>query len=134
MDILNDRDKKQLLIRRFFLVIYDVCAVVAASLLALLVRFDLSYSKIELKYIDIIEKDLPAMVLITIVVFFFCRLYSSLWKYAGAMEAVNITAGALISSFCNILYIIAANRDIYVPLPRSFYLIYSLFMLLFTFA
>lgn len=133
MDILNDRDKKQLLIRRFFLVIYDVCAVVAASLLALLVRFDLSYSKIELKYIDIIEKDLPAMVLITIVVFFFCRLYSSLWKYAGAMEAVNITAGALISSFCNILYIIAANRDIYVPLPRSFYLIYSLFMLLFTF-
>ena len=49
------------------------------------------------------------------------------------MEAVNITAGALISSFCNILYIIASNSEKLVPLPRSFYLIYSLFMLLFTF-
>ena len=133
MDIFNDRDKKQLLVRRFFLVIYDICSVIAAAFFALLVRFDLSYSKIELKYLDVIEEALPAMVIITIVVFFFCRLYSSLWKYAGAMEAVNIIAGALISSFCNILYIIVSNSDQLVPLPRSFYMIYSLFMLLFTF-
>ena len=43
---------KQLLIRRIFLMCYDVLAVFAASIVALLIRFDLNIKSVPFQYMD----------------------------------------------------------------------------------
>lgn len=116
---------KSLWIRRIGLIIYDIIAVVIASYLALLVRFDFSFLKIPSKYEIRVLETLPLCVLITLVVFFCFRLYSSLWTYAGAMELVNIGGAAVGSGFASLLIVMVKYKDIVVPLPRSYYVIYT---------
>ena len=71
---------------KLFLVLYDTAAVIAASYLALLVRFDLQFSRIPEEYSSVMVKALWLTVLIAVFVFASLRLYSSLWTYAGATE------------------------------------------------
>lgn len=61
----------RLLFRRVFLVSYDVVAILAASALALLLRFEFSYSQIDAKYIEMIWTYFPINILTTVVVFYF---------------------------------------------------------------
>ena len=53
----NGRKRKepfdeQLLVRWFFLVVYDCLAIVASGWLSLLIRFNLQYDAIDLQYIQ----------------------------------------------------------------------------------
>ena len=57
----------RLLFRRVFLVSYDVVAILAASALALLLRFEFSYSQIDAKYIEMIWTYFPINILTTVV-------------------------------------------------------------------
>ena len=82
---------KQLLIRRIFLMCYDVLAVFAASIVALLIRFDLNIMNVPFQYMDEVWRALPFMIIVTLVIFWLLRLYSSLWSYAGALEMMYVT-------------------------------------------
>lgn len=124
---------KSLLIRRIGLIIYDIIAVAVSSYLALLVRFDFSFSKIPGKYEIRVLETLPFCILITLIVFFCFRLYSSLWTYAGAMELVNIGGAAIGSGFACLLIVMVKYRDIAVPLPRSYYAVYTVALMGLTF-
>ena len=124
---------KALVIRRIGLIIYDICAVVVASYVALLVRFDFDFNNIPEIYEGIVVRALPASVLVTLVVFLGFRLYSSLWSYAGAMELVNIVGAGITSGFINLFLIMIWNREIVVPLPRSYYLLFTVALIALTF-
>ena len=116
---------KDLLIRRIGLIAYDIIAVVISSYLALLVRFDFSVSQIPDRYEMRVLETLPLGILATLAVFVFFRLYSSLWTYAGAMEMVNIGGAGIVSGFANMIIIMVNYRTEAVPLPRSYYVIYT---------
>ena len=51
METSNYKNNQQLIIRRIFLVFYDVIAVILASLLSLIARYDFDYAKIESHYL-----------------------------------------------------------------------------------
>lgn len=121
-------NKIDLYIRRAVLLIYDVCAVIAAGYLSLFVRFDLIFSAIPVEYEMVVRQSLPMAIIITIVVFALFRLYSSLWTYAGMTEILNITAAALIAGIAELVIVTLEDKNVTVPLPRSYYFYYTIFL------
>lgn len=121
-------NKIDLYLRRAVLLIYDVCAVIAAGYLSLFVRFDLIFSAIPVEYEMVVRQSLPMAVIITIVVFALFRLYSSLWTYAGMTEILNITAAALIAGIAELVIVTLEDKNVTVPLPRSYYFYYTIFL------
>lgn len=120
---------KLIWIRKLFLVCYDVMAVVAASFLALLVRFEFNVHSVENHYYNRIWQILPCMVVITVAIFWVFRLYNSLWLYAGATEMMYIVVACVVDTIVNMAVIYLVYRDVQVPMPRSFYLLMGLFLL-----
>lgn len=120
---------KTLLIRRICLIIYDSLAVLMASYLSLLLRFELTASAIPIDYRNIILQQLPINIITTITIFAILRLYSSLWVYAGATEMINIGAACIIEGFTNFLLIMVIYRHQLVPMPRSYYILYTVILI-----
>ena len=121
---------KQLLIRRIFLMCYDMLAVFAASILALLIRFDLQISNIPSEYLNEVWKTIPFMMIVTLIIFWCLRLYSSLWSYAGALEMMYVISACVIDMIANAALILIRNWGNMFPVPRSFYIMYGLFLFL----
>lgn len=113
----------ELRIKRVFLVCYDVCVIIAASILALLLRFDFSYKEIPVRYEKSLWQMLPLLIITAIIIFAVFRLYTSLWIYAGAMELLNITTACILNGMCSFLLIVLL-RGINT-FPRSFYIMYN---------
>lgn len=126
MSLINN---KMLWIRRFFFICYDIIAVLAASFAALLVRFDFHLSQIPEHYYELAWEVFPVQVLITLVLFWLFRLYSSLWIYAGATELMYLVTGCAADTVVNTCVIYLMNRDKAVPMPRSYYLLFGLFLM-----
>lgn len=122
-------ETNQLLFKRIILIIYDIIAVVAASLLALFIRFEGRYSEIPREYISRSLQYIPAIIVITLIIFYAFRLYSSLWTYAGAPELINITFASALSAMVQMMVMVFFD----VRMPRSYYILYgvSLWMLVF---
>ena len=116
----------RLLFRRVFLVSYDVVAILVASALALLLRFEFSYSQIDAKYIEMIWTYFPINILTTVVVFYFFQLYHSLWAFAGVTEMQNVIASCMLTSFLQMVGMKLMNLN---P-PRSFYFLYGMIFIL----
>lgn len=119
---------KQLLIRRIFLMCYDLLAVFAASILALLVRFDFHIMNVPSEYLDEVWRTIPYMAIVTLVIFWFLRLYSSLWSYAGALEMMYVVSACVLDAITNAALILVRNWGDMFPVPRSFYVLYGIFL------
>lgn len=119
---LLDRVNKQLLYRRLTLVIYDIMAVCVSSIVPLWIRFELSYKDIPDIYLSSAWDFMIINVIMTLLVFYFFRLYHSLWAFAGTAEAQNIVAACFLCAvldFCGL-------RILNFPIPRSYYFMYAL--------
>lgn len=116
-------------IRRFCLFAFDVVSIIFASYSALLVRFDFSLDSIPQKYESVVLQILPLTIIATILVFIVFRLYSSLWIYAGATELTYILGAGMSSGLVNMFLIMICRRKILVPLPRSYYVLYTIILI-----
>lgn len=118
-----------LVIKRIFLVVYDIIAVIAASMLALVIRFEGNYTAIPRAYIVKSLQYAPVIIIVTAVVFYGLRLYSSLWTFAGAPELINITFACAMSALAQMTVMVLFD----VRMPRSYYILYgvALWMLVF---
>lgn len=117
---------KKLWSRRIFLMMYDVAAIVGAGILALLMRFELDYYSIELKYLEELWRYMPINIIVTLAVFYGFRLYHSLWAYAGIAEMQNIVSACVISSILQMAGILGTGGH----MPRSYYPMYGMIFLL----
>ncbi len=123
----------ELWIRRFFLVCYDICVVVLSCLLALMARFDLHLEWIPDNYLDKCVQIMWTAAVITVIIFMLFRLYSSLWSYAGSTELMYICCACFLDDIILTVYVhILHGRNSSYPMPRSFYVFYGLFLLIFT--
>lgn len=122
-------DSNQILIKRIVLILYDIIAVIAASLMALFIRFEGNYGAIPRDYITQSLKYVPAVIVATILIFYCFRLYSSLWTFAGAPELINITFACGLSAVAQMTVVVLFS----VNMPRSYYFLYgvSLWILVF---
>lgn len=119
------RDYK-LLFRRIFLVSYDVAAILIASGLALLLRFEFNFFAIDQKYLEAVWAYFPINIITTVVVFYFFKLYHSLWAFAGIMEMQNVVAACVVTSFLQLVGL--QLLGLYVP--RSYYFLYGMIFLM----
>lgn len=107
---------------------YDLLAVFAASILALLVRFDFHIMNVPSEYLDEVWRTIPYMAIVTLVIFWFLRLYSSLWSYAGALEMMYVVSACVLDAITNAALILVRNWGDMFPVPRSFYVLYGIFL------
>lgn len=112
----------KLLLRRTFLVTYDAVAILAAGMMALLLRFEFEWTAIDAEYIDAVWKYFPVNVAVTIAVFYLVRLYHSLWAFAGIAEMQNVAAGCVITSTAQFV----GMKVLGFSMPRSFYVLYAM--------
>ena len=89
---------KDVLLRQVFLVIADILTVIAASSMALWVRFDFSVAKIDLQYLEYIWAGMIPNIIGVIVIYWFFHLYRSVWKYAGLYELQHILFAGVTST------------------------------------
>ena len=122
-------NNKMLWIRRIFFICYDICAVLVSSFLALLIRFDFHITQIPRDYYELAWEVFPIEAVITLLVFWIFRLYSSLWIYAGATEMMYLVIGCAIDTVINTCVIYFTHREVAVPMPRSYYVLFGIFLL-----
>ena len=88
-----------------FMGIYDFVAVCAAYFLALLLRFDGTYSQIEPQYIKAYNQFILPCAAVSIVIFVLFRMYSGMWRFASFSELVRTILGSLTSSILHTILI-----------------------------
>lgn len=111
---------QQLFLRRVLLIMYDVVAIFAAGAMTILLRFNLNYAAIELQYIQMMWKYLPINIVCTLLIFAAFKLYSSMWQYAGPLEAGNVLMASAASTVAQFI----GYNLLGMPMFRSYYFIY----------
>lgn len=118
----------KIFVRRMFLVAYDIIAVCASSVLALLLRYNLVLGDIEPKFMYSVKEFMWAAIIITLIVFYAFRLYHSLWAFAGVNEMQNVVTACAVSAALQGLGLYLFG----LPVPRSYYFMYALINVAFT--
>ena len=80
------------------LILYDIIAVNAAYLFALLLRFDFQFSQIHPYILERFYRFSPFYTAFCILVFWFARLYRSVWRFASYTELVRTLVASSIMS------------------------------------
>lgn len=118
---------KQLIVRRFGLIIIDILSVAVATYLGLIARFDFDASFVwGTVYQQTAWKYLPYSILITILLFWGFHLYQSLWQYAGTPEMINIFIACTLSALSQMIIV---HMILHWNYPRSSYVFFGGFLL-----
>lgn len=112
------------------MIIADICVISVAKFLSVFIRFEFSFKEIPANFYIAFEKELIPAVIIYILSFVICKLYKSLWRYAGLDECINIFIGVLISTALNILI----NKITGIFMFRSYYVMNFMMIFMGTFA
>ncbi|MBR0086434.1 MAG: polysaccharide biosynthesis protein [Lachnospiraceae bacterium] len=81
----------------FLLAVYDAVVVNLSYFTALWLRYDFRYTAIPRDYLLRFVKFLPIYTVIALVVFILCRLYRSIWRYAGIHELYKALLATIIT-------------------------------------
>lgn len=121
--------EKLLWIRKICMMLLDACIVIAAAIGALWVRFECAWFMIPDYYMEAIWKSIPLMVPAAILVFSAFRLYNMLWNYAGATELPYLISACITDTIVNTIIILLFYREMDYPVPRSWYFLYGVILL-----
>ncbi|MBR6536505.1 MAG: polysaccharide biosynthesis protein [Lachnospiraceae bacterium] len=112
---------KELILRQLLLIVLDAAAVTVSSVMALLLRFNLSFKEIQEPYLENVWQTLLPNVLTVLVVFWLFRLYHSVWRYAGLYELQQIVLAVVAVTFLQFAGMTLAG----VRMPRSYWFLYA---------
>ena len=124
----------KLFYRRTCLIIYDIISIVLASYLAILARYEFHVDTIPQYFMRPIEMFLPVNILLTLLIFYFFRLYSSLWAFAGETELQNIVLSCLLSTLVDGIGMQFFKAATHQAVPKSYHLFYMFFLVTCIFA
>ena len=110
------------------LMFYDFLTVVFSYFLALWIRFDCRISLIEPQYLKECCNSIVFYAIFCVVIFYFARLYKSIWRFASYSELLRVISATLITS---IIHIIIMSYNVY-RMPVSYYLIGTVLQFCFT--
>ena len=116
------------LVRRIFLVLFDIIFINLSSFLALFIRLEFDLVALEESgFMISLLKCAPFNTVLTFVLFMLFGLYNSLWEFAGIYEFQRIAAASALSGALQFCLMKILNLGI----PRSFPVIY-IFLCFFT--
>ncbi len=116
---------KQMYVRWFLIrlamVVFDILAVNIAYFCALLVRFYVAseFNIWAVKYISAFAQFAPYYTICCLVVFFFFKLYNSMWKYAGWNDMNRILAACFVTCVIQV----AGSMLFVMRMPLTYYFI-----------
>lgn len=101
------------------LVLADILIVLISYFMALLLRFDFVFSSIPEEYLMGYLWSMPFWIISTIVIFYICRLYHSIWRLASVAELQMILIAY------SILAVVYSLGMLFMQMhmPRSYYFI-----------
>ena len=101
------------------LMLYDSLALSFSYLIALWLRYDLRYSTIDPRYIEGWKAFLPFYIPGSLAVFWFLKLYKSIWRFASYSELLRVSMATVI---CSVFHIIGITL-FWGRMPISYYVI-----------
>lgn len=101
------------------LMVYDFMTICFSYLLALLVRFDFKFSSIESQYLQGCYKSVVFYALFCVALFWFLKLYKSIWRFASYSELLRVILATAISG---LIYPLTMNLFV-GGMPASYYVI-----------
>ena len=110
-----------------FITIYDVITICFSYLFGLLLRFDFNYTQIPVAYLSVYYKFIIPYALMSIAIYWFFKLYRSVWRFASYHELVNILFA---TTLCGILNYIL-TRLLGARMPLSYHVIGYMLQLIF---
>lgn len=110
--------------KKTMFVLFDFFAIVLSSYLAIMLRFDFDYQKIAKEFIETIVLYLPIGLAVSHLIFIFFKLYKSFWNLFGLSEGINIFISVTLSSLFQMAFIGFMRW----PIPRSFFLLYTIIL------
>lgn len=106
-------------IRMIVLLLVDICAMQFSSFMGLWMRFDMQFTSIPPEYMQSVQKYALFYTVITLIVFYFFRMYSAMWSVAGIKEVSHIVTACILASLCQI----AGMTMLQLNVPRSYFAI-----------
>lgn len=103
--------------RAVLVALIDVISILGVYFFGLLLRFDFIFSKIEQQYVEGYLNSILIWTAATLVVFFFCRLYHSIWSLASVPELLSIVKAyvILLPVYFGITWLLGLH------MPRAYY-------------
>lgn len=119
-------NEKAYRLRVCILLVADIIIINLCSFLTLLVRFDFKFTAIDDRYLSNAVSYSPINTLTIIFILWIFRLYSSVWTYASINELKKIilvvATNFIVQTVC--MHVVFEKK-----MPRSYYIIYALFLL-----
>ena len=104
---------------RLLLMVYDFAAVIVSFGIALWLRFDCKVTSVEPQYLTIYTKTIIIYALFCLVVFWFLRLYKSIWRFASYSELMRVILATVVTGVIYTGSLLAFN----LHMPVSYYVI-----------
>ena len=82
---------------RLLLMVYDFVAVIVSFGIALWLRFDCKVTSVEPQYLTTYTKTIIIYALFCLVVFWFLRLYKSIWRFASYSELMRVILATVVT-------------------------------------
>ncbi len=126
--IFHSDDAKRTL-RVIFLALVDLVVIQFSAFMALLARFDFSYTLLrESMFLDALLRYAPWFTMLTVLIFIPFKLYSSLWEFASVDELLHILLAAMAVAMLQFAAIVLNLVD----LPLSFPMLNAMFLAVLT--
>ncbi|MBR2824440.1 MAG: hypothetical protein IKE24_12235 [Clostridia bacterium] len=108
------------------LAIFDYLAVIGSYFFALWMRFDVIYSQIPARYMSAYSSFTVPFAILCVIIFFFFRMYNSMWRYVSFAELSKTVLGSLIASVLHSIGITV----FFMRMPMAYYLIGAVLQLI----
>lgn len=126
--IFHSDDAKRTL-RVVFLALVDLVVIQFSAFMALLARFDFSYTLLrESTFLDALLRYAPWFTMLTVLIFIPFKLYSSLWEFASVDELLHILLATMAVAVLQFAAIVLNLVD----LPLSFPMLNAMFLAVLT--
>ena len=99
------------------LTVMDLLTIFVSYAMALMLRFEFAFSAIDKKYVDCFADTILLWSIATIVVFFVCRLYHSIWSLASTRDVLTIIRAYVLL----IPVYVLIGKLMGMDMPRSYY-------------
>lgn len=104
---------------RLLLMVYDFIAVIVSFGIALWLRFDCKVTSVEPQYLTNYTKTIIFYALFCLVVFWFLRLYKSIWRFASYSELMRVILATVVTGVIYTGSLLIFN----LHMPVSYYVI-----------
>lgn len=123
----------QLIYRRVFLIVYDIASIILSSFLAISMRYEFAFGDVPEYFWQTIIRFLPINIVLTLLIFYFFKLYNSLWAFAGESELQNLVFACFLSSALSVpgLNLLKVGQK---AVPDSYYFMYAFLLVALIFA